>query len=49
MQWIYVLYTISFKNNSELLLTAFTKYVTVKETEKLSLNIDLSGAFILSV
>lgn len=49
MQWIYVLYTISLKNNSELLLAAFTKCVTVKETEKLSLNIDLSGTFILSV
>lgn len=34
MQWIYVLYTTSLKNNTELWLAAFT----VKEIEKLSLN-----------
>lgn len=49
VQWIYVLYTTSLKNNRELWLVAFTKCVTVKETEKLSLNIDLSGSFILYI
>jgi len=48
-QWISVLYTTSCKNNSELWLVAFKKCVTVKETEKLSLNIDLSGSFILYI
>lgn len=49
MQWIYLLHTTSLKSNSELWLAAFTKCVTVKETEELSLNIDLSGFFILDI
>lgn len=49
MQGIYGSYTTSLKCNSELWLAAFTKCMTVKETEKLSLNIELSGSLILSL
>lgn len=45
MQWIYVSYTTSLKNNSELWLAVFA----VEETEKLSLNKGLSSSFTLAL